>query len=103
MADEYYFLFFYFPTGLVVGGPLVALMVAGGAAVVATTRGKAGDVTRHTGEVFAQAGDRLKKLDEKHHVSENASKRFAKSAKWIQERLKPQHEREENTAFDLTN
>mmetsp|Transcript_15317 Transcript_15317/g.19975 ORF Transcript_15317/g.19975 Transcript_15317/m.19975 type:complete len:178 (+) Transcript_15317:183-716(+) len=89
--------------GLVVGGPILALFVAGGAAAVATTRGKAGQVTRSTGEAMAQAGDRLKLLDEKHHFSENVSKRLSKSAKWVSEKIKPQHERERDAAFDLTN
>jgi len=88
--------------GLVLAGPIVAIAVAGGAAAVATTRGKAGEVTRATGEVMAQAGDRLQNLDKKHKISEKAANAFSKNARWLTERLKTKHERENDAVIGLT-
>ncbi|KAL7560190.1 hypothetical protein ACA910_016617 [Epithemia clementina (nom. ined.)] len=88
--------------GLVLAGPVVGLLLAGGAAAIATTRGKAGDVTRATGEVMAQAGDRLKEIDQKHHFSEKASKGIAKSADWVSKKLKPKREQEQDAMYGLT-
>jgi hypothetical protein len=88
--------------GLLLAGPVGALLVAGGLAAVATTRGKAGEVTRASGEVMAQAGDRLHNFDRKHGISKKAGSGFIRSANWVSEKLKPQHERERDAAFDLT-
>ena len=88
--------------GLVLAGPLVAVLLAGGAAAVATTRGKAGQVTRATGEAMAQAGDRLKAIDQKHHFTEKACKGIAKSADWITDKLKPKREKERDAMYGLT-
>jgi len=60
--------------GLVLGGPILALVAAGGAAVVATSsRGKPGDVVRQCGDATADAGHRLKRYDEEHRVVERAT------------------------------
>lgn len=56
--------------GLLIAGPIVGLVAAGGAAVLATTQGRAGDVARATGNVAASAGDRVKRINEKHHIVE---------------------------------
>jgi hypothetical protein len=65
--------------GLVLAGPVIALLAAGGAAAVATSRGKPGDFARHSGEVMADAGDRLKRFDEKHQVVEKSSQWVSKT------------------------
>jgi hypothetical protein len=44
--------------------------------MVATSRGKPGDVARRSGDAMADAGDRLKRFDKKHHVVE-------KSTRWV--------------------
>jgi hypothetical protein len=62
--------------GLVLAGPVIALLTAAGAAAVATSRGKPGDYARHSGDAMADAGDRLKRFDEKHQV-------FEKSSRWV--------------------
>ncbi|KAL7560189.1 hypothetical protein ACA910_016616 [Epithemia clementina (nom. ined.)] len=75
--------------GLLLVGPIVGLAAAGGAAALATTKGKAGDVTRATGETVASAGSRLKKMDEKHHITDKAAKGVIKSANWVSNKIKP--------------
>lgn len=62
--------------GLVLGGPILGLVAAGGAAAVATSNGKAGHVTRKGGEMVADAGDRLRRFDQKHRVVEKTSTRL---------------------------
>ena len=75
--------------GLIMVGPLVGLAAAGGAAALATTKGKAGDVTRATGEAVASAGSRLKKMDQKHHITDKVAKSVVKSANWVSKQVKP--------------
>ena len=75
--------------GLIVAGPVVAIAAGIGIAVVATTKGKVGDVARASGDVVASAGDRLKQLDEKHHVSETTSKVIVKGCKTVSKTLQP--------------
>jgi hypothetical protein len=65
--------------GLVLAGPVIALLTAAGAAAVATSRGKPGDFARHSGDVMADAGDRLKRFDEKHQVVEKSSRWVSKT------------------------
>jgi hypothetical protein len=60
--------------GLVIGGPLLGIVGAGAGAVVATTKGKAGDVMRSSGSVAANAGSRLKGLSKQHNLPEKTSK-----------------------------
>jgi hypothetical protein len=78
--------------GLIVAGPLIGLVAAGGAAAIATSRGKAGDVARSGGEVVSDAGTRLKKFDEKHHVVEKATKSVVKGCNWVSKKINPQPE-----------
>jgi hypothetical protein len=42
-----------------------------------------------TGEAVSSMGDRLKKMDEKHHVVKKTSKGFVKGCSWVSHRLKP--------------
>mmetsp|Transcript_18042 Transcript_18042/g.49125 ORF Transcript_18042/g.49125 Transcript_18042/m.49125 type:complete len:133 (-) Transcript_18042:77-475(-) len=73
--------------GLVLMGPVVGLVAAAGGAALATTKGKAGDVTRATGEAVASAGGRLKELDKKHKISDKAAKAAVKGANWASNKL----------------
>ena len=74
--------------GVLIAGPVVGLVAAGGAAVVATTKGSAGNVARAAGDVTASAGERLRKFDKKHQVTSKASKGFVKGAKWVSNKIK---------------
>ena len=74
--------------GAILVGPVVGLVAAGGAAVVATTKGSAGNVARAAGDVTANAGERLRKFDKKHQVTSKASKGFVKGAKWVSNKIK---------------
>ena len=77
--------------GLVLMGPVVGLLAAGGAAFAASTnKGKAGQLARATGEVTVQAGRRLERFEKKHHVVEKTSKSVVKGCHWVSDRLQPQ-------------
>lgn len=75
--------------GLVFGGPVLGLLAAGGSAAVATAEGKAGDVARTSGDAMADAGDRLRRFDEKHRVVDKTSEGIAKGCRWVSKRLEP--------------
>jgi hypothetical protein len=75
--------------GLVFLGPISAVALAGGAAFVATTKGKAGEVARATGEVTAQAGRRLKRFEQKHNVVKKTSKGVVKGCNWVSKKVAP--------------
>lgn len=60
--------------GLVLFGHLVAVVCAVGAGALATQSTKAGDVARASGDVVISAGERAKKIDEKHHVVDKTKK-----------------------------
>jgi uncharacterized protein YcfJ len=77
--------------GLVLGGPIIAAVAAGGAALAVTTKGQAGNVARASGDTMASAGDRLRKVDRKHHVVEKTSKGIVKGCNWVSRRLKPKN------------
>ena len=65
-------------TGLIVGGPLLGVMTGAGAAVATTSKSRAGNVARRSGDAVASWGDRLlrmsKQVDEKHHVVDKTKK-----------------------------
>lgn len=69
--------------GLVLGGPILAVLAAAGTAVAATTKSKTGQVARSSGDAMASFGDRLKELDQKHHVIERTSKSIASGANYV--------------------
>lgn len=73
--------------GFCLVGPVVALVAAGGAAVMATSRGTAGDVARASGDLMASAGDRLKKMDQKHHVVDKTSRGVVNGCHWVSHKL----------------
>jgi hypothetical protein len=77
--------------GLVLGGPIIAAVAAGGAVLAVTTKGQAGNVARASGDAMASAGDRLRKVDKKHHVVEKTSKGIVKGCNWVSRRLKPKN------------
>lgn len=73
--------------GLCVGGPVLAVVGGVAAAAVATTNNKAGKVARSGGDVAADAGNRLKKFDQKHKVVEKTSNQIVKGCKWVSKKL----------------
>jgi len=75
--------------GALLMGPVLGLAAAGGAAVLAArNKGPAGNVARASGEAVSNTGERLRKFDQKHHVTATASKGLAKSAKWVADKTK---------------
>jgi hypothetical protein len=85
-------------TGFLLGGPIIAAVAAGGAVLAVTSKGKAGEVVRSTGELTASAGDRLKKVDQKHHVVEKTTKGFSKSCNWAAKKMKPRNQQPPTTS-----
>jgi hypothetical protein len=75
--------------GLLLAGPVGCVVLAGGAAIFATTRGTAGNVARASGDMMASAGDRLKKLDQKHHVVNKTSRGIVGGCNWVSHKLQP--------------
>jgi len=70
--------------GLVIAGPVLGIVGAIGAGALASQKNKAGDVARASGDVVISAGERAKKIDEKHHVvdkTKKASMNFMHKAK----------------------
>eukprot|EP01083_Nonionella_stella_P202983 741019_1 len=75
--------------GLVIAGPILGIVGAVGAGVLATQSNKAGDVARASGEFVVAAGDRAKKIDEEHHIvdkTKSATKSALESAKKFDEK-----------------
>mmetsp|Transcript_5093 Transcript_5093/g.9667 ORF Transcript_5093/g.9667 Transcript_5093/m.9667 type:complete len:184 (+) Transcript_5093:73-624(+) len=60
--------------GLALAGPVIGIVSAVGAGALATQNNKAGDVARASGDVVLAAGQRAKKLDQKHHVVDKTKK-----------------------------
>jgi hypothetical protein len=81
--------------GLILAGPIVGVLAAVGAAVAATTKGGSGQAARASGDVMASFGERLKEIDEKHHVIERTSQSIAKGARSVSQRL--DHKRNSNS------
>eukprot|EP00542_Grammatophora_oceanica_P021891 CAMPEP_0194028818 /NCGR_PEP_ID=MMETSP0009_2-20130614/2704_1 /TAXON_ID=210454 /ORGANISM="Grammatophora oceanica, Strain CCMP 410" /LENGTH=162 /DNA_ID=CAMNT_0038668319 /DNA_START=98 /DNA_END=586 /DNA_ORIENTATION=+ len=75
--------------GLVVGGPVFALVGGVGAAACATTKGKAGEVARASGDAMAAAGGKVKRMNDKHKFTEKASQ----AAKGAGQKLKQMDEK----------
>mmetsp|Transcript_33405 Transcript_33405/g.69561 ORF Transcript_33405/g.69561 Transcript_33405/m.69561 type:complete len:209 (-) Transcript_33405:143-769(-) len=76
--------------GLLLLGPIVGLVAAGGAAAAAVVApGQAGERVRATGEVVAKAGDRLKALDQRHHIVDHVTHGFHQTAHFLSEKLEP--------------
>lgn len=78
--------------GLLLAGPVGCVVAAGGAAMCATSRGKAGNIARSSGDMMASAGDRLKKLDQKHHVVNKASWGIDKGCNWVSKQMQPKRD-----------
>lgn len=75
--------------GLLVAGPIVGVALGIGVAVAATTKSKAGDVARASGDAVAAVGGKLSKLDKKHHVVEKTSNGIISGCKTITKQLGP--------------
>jgi len=72
---------------MMLGGPLIGAVAAGGAALAATTKGQAGQVARAGGETMASMGDRLQKINRKHKVTQKTSKGIVKGCHWVTKKL----------------
>merc|ERR1719261_279632 len=59
--------------GLAIAGPMVGVVAGAGAAAVTTTKGKAGQIARASGEAVSSSGDRLKQWNRKYRVTSKAS------------------------------
>lgn len=66
--------------GTMLAGPVGLVVVGGGAAIASTTKGKGGDIARKGGDAMANVGDKLKHLNQKHHITEKTKKGFSKAA-----------------------
>mmetsp|Transcript_16886 Transcript_16886/g.31565 ORF Transcript_16886/g.31565 Transcript_16886/m.31565 type:complete len:162 (-) Transcript_16886:42-527(-) len=89
--------------GALLVGPVVGLAAGAGAAVLAArNKGSAGNVARASGEAVANTGERLRKFDQKHHVTAKASKGLAKGAKWVADKTKIKHRNGGAQADNLT-
>jgi hypothetical protein len=77
--------------GLLLGGPLIAIVAAGGCALAVSSASKAGDAARASGDAMAGVGDRVRKMDKKHHLVEKTSNGFIKGCKWVERRVKPKN------------
>lgn len=78
--------------GLILAGPIIALFAAAGAAVAATAKGKTGQVARNSGDAIASFGDRLKDLDQKHHVIEKTSQSIASGSSYVSRQIHRERE-----------
>jgi hypothetical protein len=78
-------------TGLVLGGPITAVVVASGVALCAATPGSGPvrDVSRATGDVVATTGQQLHQWDQKHGVSRKTSKTIVKGCQWMNHKISP--------------
>ena len=83
-------------------GPVGAVIGAGGAALVATSKGHAGDAFRASGDVMADIGVKLKRMDRKYHVVEKTSKSVVKGCHWISRRLKDDNNNNKGTSAAST-
>lgn len=72
--------------GSIFGGTILGAAGAAGGAVLATKEGKMGHWARSSGDLMANTGDRLKKMDEKHRFIE-------KTTGWINQQLEPAMDR----------
>jgi hypothetical protein len=85
--------------GLILAGPFFALLTAAGAAVAATSKGRAGDVARNSGDAMARFGDRLKELDQKHHVIEKTCQSIASGASYVSSQMNRERHSATNTTI----
>eukprot|EP00540_Astrosyne_radiata_P021600 CAMPEP_0116846724 /NCGR_PEP_ID=MMETSP0418-20121206/14004_1 /TAXON_ID=1158023 /ORGANISM="Astrosyne radiata, Strain 13vi08-1A" /LENGTH=141 /DNA_ID=CAMNT_0004478023 /DNA_START=102 /DNA_END=527 /DNA_ORIENTATION=- len=73
--------------GLVLGGPLVAVVAGVGAAVVSKTDSQAGSVARGAGDAAATTGEKIREWDKKNHVSENVGKGITNGFRYVSDKL----------------
>lgn len=74
-------------TGLVLIGPAVGLVAAGGAALATCGKGEIGKAARITGDSVSDLGKNLKKFEEKHHVKDKTARVVVKGCDWVSRRL----------------
>jgi len=74
--------------GFLVAGPVAGVAAAGGTAYLAhKKKGKAGELARDCGSVVAKAGDKIKKFEKKHHVTQKTMRGFSKGLNWASKKL----------------
>jgi hypothetical protein len=71
--------------GMLVGGPVLAILLGLGTAYAADQPGAAGDAARSVGEVAIVAQNKLKKLDEEHKFVERSKSMAAEAVQKLQE------------------
>lgn len=76
-------------TGLILGGPIIAIAAGIGLAACATTNSKTGEVARASGDVVSSAGDRVKQWNQKHRVLEKTGSGIVKGCNWVESKFKP--------------
>ena len=74
-------------TGLVLLGPVVGLVAAGGAALATSGKGEIGNAARATGDSVSDLGNSMKKFEKKHHIKKKTSKGIVKGCNWISNKL----------------
>lgn len=75
--------------GLVIFGPVGGIVGAGGgAALAATNTSKAGDVARSTGNVAADAGNRIRHFEKKHKIIENTTDGIIDGCNWVSQKFR---------------
>lgn len=74
-------------TGLVLGGPAVGLLAAGGAALATGGNGEIGKAARAAGDSISDVGKGLKKFDKKHNIKEKTTVGIVKGCDWVSKRL----------------
>ena len=74
--------------GLIIGGPILAVVAGIGIAACATTKSKAGQVTRATGDAVSTAGSKAKQWNEKHRVLQKTGDGIVKGYQWVDRQFK---------------
>lgn len=76
-------------TGLILGGPIIAVIAGIGVAACATTKTKSGKVARASGDAVSTAGDRVKQWNQDHHVLKNTKNGVLNGYHWVKGKVKP--------------
>lgn len=71
--------------GLFCGGPVVGAMTACGAALAISSRSNTGAFARDGGEAVAKIGDKIREMDQKHHIVDKTKESASKIGDKIKE------------------
>jgi hypothetical protein len=75
--------------GFFCGGPVVAAVAAGGAALAVSSRSKTGEFARDSGEAVSKIGDRLRETDKQYHIIDKTRDNVIQGFEWVKKRIKP--------------